>query len=177
LNAGLISIRSFIGKCFIPSIPLLASVLPIYDKPDIISKNLNAIASQTYKNIEVIVADDNAEEPNADVVEDFAQFVGFPVRYIKTGLAGDYGLARARNEAIIEATGEILVFCDQRMIMNPDAIEYFVGRMKPKYWLYGNKGAKKEFIENFSAVYRKEAIVAGMFNERINRYGGHESRG
>jgi glycosyltransferase involved in cell wall biosynthesis len=147
-------------------------ILPIYDKPDIIRKNLNAIASQTYKNIEVIVADDNAEEPNADLVEDFAQFVGFPVRYMQTGLPGDYGLARARNEAIIEATGEILVFCDQRMVMNPDAVEYFVGRMKPKYWLYGNKGAKKEFVENFSAVYRKEAIVAGMFNERINRYGG-----
>jgi glycosyltransferase involved in cell wall biosynthesis len=147
-------------------------IVPIYDKPDIIRKCLNAIASQSYRNIEVIVPDDNPNS-NEDLVKDYAQFVGFPVRYINTAkLDDDYGLARARNEAAIEATGEILVFCDQRMIMDKEAIEKFVGYIKPKYWLYGNKGAKKEFIENFSAVYRKEFIVSGMFNERINRYGG-----
>lgn len=147
-------------------------IVPIYDKPEIIRKNLNAIASQTYKNIEVVVADDNPNS-NESVVAEFAQFVGFPVRYMNTAqLDDDYGLARARNEAAIEATGEILVFCDQRMILADDAIERFVGYMKPRYWLYGNKGAKKEFIENFSAVYRKEFIISGMFNERINKYGG-----
>jgi glycosyltransferase involved in cell wall biosynthesis len=147
-------------------------IVPIYDKPEIIRNNLNAIASQTYKNIEVIVADDNPQS-NEQYVADFAQFVSFPVRYINTAmLDDDYGLARARNEAAIEATGDILVFCDQRMIIAKDAVELFVGYMKPKHWLYGNKGAKKEFIENFSAVYRKEFIVSGMFNERINRYGG-----
>ncbi len=148
-------------------------ILPIYDKIDIVRKNLNAIANQTYKNIEVIVADDGSI--NEGAIEHFSEYVNFPVRYIDTSYIlpdQEYGLARARNEAAIEATGDILVFCDQRMIMNPDAIENFVSRMKPRYWLYGNKGAKKEFVENFSAVYRKEFIVAGMFNERINQYGG-----
>lgn len=148
-------------------------IVPVYDKPEIIRKNLNAIANQTYKNIEIIVADDNADQPNYDVVEEFAQYVNFPVRYIRSGLpGGDYGLARARNEGVIEATGEYLVFCDQRMIMAEDAIEQFIGRMKPKYWLYGNKGGKKEFVENFSCIGRTELITAGGFNERINRYGG-----
>jgi glycosyltransferase involved in cell wall biosynthesis len=148
-------------------------VVPIYDKPEIIRKNLNAIANQTYKNIEIIVADDNGEAPNYDTVEEFAQYVNFPVRYLRTSSKdNDYGLARGRNEAVIEATGEILVFCDQRMIMAEDAIEQFVARMKPKYWLYGTKGGKKEFVENFSCVGRNELVVAGMFNERINRYGG-----
>lgn len=154
-------------------------IVPINDSPEIIRKNLNAIASQTYKNIEVIVADDLNEtefegrgtSPNKDLVDDFALYAGFPVRYMYTG-NNDYGLARARNEAVIEATGEVLIFCDQRMIMNSDAVEQFVGRLKPRFWLYGNKGAKKEFIENFSAVHRVDLITAGLFNERINRYGG-----
>lgn len=152
-------------------------VLPVYNNPDVIRKNLNSIANQTYKNIEIIVADDNGDpheaEINNHVVGEFAQYVNFPVRYMLTATkANDYGLSRARNEAIIEATGEIIVFADQRMILEPNAVAEFVAMMKPKYWLYGNKGGKKEFVENFSAVYRNEVIVAGMFNERINLYGG-----
>jgi hypothetical protein len=142
-------------------------VVPVYDKPEIIRKTLNAIASQTYRNIEVVIADDNLSVDNRKTVNDFAQYVN---QFNSDDT--DYGLARARNEATIEATGDIIIYCDQRMIMNTDAVEQFVGRIKPKYWLYGNKGAKKEFIENFSCVYRKEVIIAGMFNERITRYGG-----
>lgn len=152
-------------------------VMPVYNNPDIIRKNLNAIANQTYKNIEIIVADDNGDifqaGMNEQTVADFAQYVNFPVRYMRTSLeSDDYGLARARNEAIIEATGDIIVFVDQRMIPDPNAITEFVASMKPRYWLYGNKNGKKEFVENFSAVYRDDVIVAGMFNERINLYGG-----
>lgn len=150
-------------------------VVPIYNNPDVIRKNLNAIAAQTYKNIEVVIADDDGSTDltNLQVVQDFAQYVNFPVRYLSTADAVDsYGLARARNEAVIEATGDIIVFADQRMIMEPEAVAEFVAKIKPKHWLYGNKGGKKEFVENFSAVYRDEVIVAGLFNERINLYGG-----
>ena len=81
-------------------------------------------------------------------------------------------MARARNKAIIEATGDVLVFCDQRMIMDKRAVEIFVENIKPRSWLYGNKGVKKEFVENFSCVYRSDLIKIGMFCERMDIYGG-----
>ncbi len=145
-------------------------VVPIYDKPDVIRQCLNAIGNQDYKNIEVIAADDSGN-CRQDVM-DFASTVPFPVRYLDTHRDNDYGLARARNEATIEATGDIMVYCDQRMIMEPDAISEFVKYVKPKHWLYGNKGVKKEFVENFSCVYRQDAINAGIFCERMDCYGG-----
>lgn len=148
-------------------------VIPIFDKPDIIRKCLSAIADQTYKNIEIVVADDGPPGlRNEELVKDFAKFVSLPVRYLRTFQDFDYGLARARNEATLEATGDIVVYCDQRMIMHPTAIEEFVRAIRPRTWLYGNKGTKKEFVENFSCVYRKEAIECGLFNERITEYGG-----
>lgn len=146
-------------------------VVPIYDKPDIISKCLNAVANQTYDNLELIVCDDSHGEHNK-LVTDFAEYVSIPVRYINTG-NGDYGLARARNIGTIEATGDIMVYCDQRMIMNPNAVEEFVKNLPTdRTWVYGNKGAKKEFVENFSCARRSDIINAGMFCERIDRYGG-----
>lgn len=143
-------------------------VVPIYDKPDVIRECLSAIDNQTHQNIEIVVVDDGDNAPH---IERFRQMTAKPIRYLNTA-AGDYGLARARNEGTIAATGEVIVYCDQRMIMAPDCVEQFLNRLKPKHWLWGNKGGKKDFVENLSCVHRDDVIVAGLFNERINRYGG-----
>lgn len=148
-------------------------VVPVYDKPDVVRKCLNAIAEQTHKNIEIIVASDTKEMGMFDLVKEFARFVDIPVMFILTADNKDgYGLARARNEATIEATGEVIVYCDQRMIMEPNAVEEFLKRLASRTWLYGNKGGKKSFVENFSCVYRDRVIQSGMFCERITGYGG-----
>jgi len=157
-------------KVLFPDAKTVSVVVPIYDKPEVIRKCLNAIAEQTYKNIEIVVADD-ADIKNYETILDFSKYVNIPVRYIETG-EGDYGLARARNEATIESTGEIIVYCDQRIVMEPNCIEEFMQYLKPKVWLYGDKGGKKEFVENLSCVYREDVINAGMFCERITQYGG-----
>lgn len=146
-------------------------IVPIYDKPEIISKCLNAISEQTHKNTEIIVVDDNYNN-NYDIIQKFEPYTNFPLRYINTSYTIDYGLARARNEGTIEATGDVIVYCDQRMIMASNAIEEFLKYLKPRTWLYGNKGGKKDFVENFSCVYRDDIINAGLFNERIYLYGG-----
>jgi glycosyltransferase involved in cell wall biosynthesis len=152
-----------------PESTSVSVITPVFDRPEVVRKCLDAIAEQTYKNIELIVADDSGE--NRQLVKDFATYVNFPIKYIDTH-QGDYGLSRARNMATIEATGEIIVYCDQRIIMDSEAIEKFVNKIRPKAWLYGDKGAKKEFVENFSCVYRKEVIECGLFSERMDAYGG-----
>jgi glycosyltransferase involved in cell wall biosynthesis len=116
-----------------PNDRTVSVVVPVYDKPEIMRKCLDALARQTYRNIELIVADDNPTGENKRVVDEYAQYVSFPVRYIHTANGNnDYGLARARNIATIEATGEIMVYIDQRQIPNEDCIEEFVRNIKPK---------------------------------------------
>lgn len=139
-------------------------IMPVFERPEITQESIKAIENQTYKNIELIVIND-AEPENIEA--------NTPLfRFIQNG-QGDYGLARARNKAIIEATGDILVFCDQRMVMEPNAIEEFVKHLQRSKWIYGQKnGIRKEFVENFSCVYRDEIIRRGMFCERIDEYGG-----
>lgn len=156
-------------KALYPNQKPVSVVVPIFDKPEIISKCLNAVANQTYKNIEIVIADDG--EIDQGLVSKFANYVSMPVRRVNT-YAEDYGLARARNEATIEATGEVMVYCDQRMIMAPDCIEQFMANLKPRTWLYGNKGGKKEFVENLSCIYREDVINFGLFSERMVWYGG-----
>lgn len=156
-------------RSLIPATPV-SVVVPISGKEDVTRQCLNAIADQAYPNKELIVVDDGEQSSEA-MVNLFACTVNFPVRYIRN-FQNDYGLARARNRAIIEATGEIMVFCDQRMIMQPDAIQIFVENVVPRVWVYGNKNGKKDFVENFSAIRREDIVQAGMFCERMDRYGG-----
>jgi hypothetical protein len=152
------------------SAPSVSVIVPINDNPEVIRACLNAIANQDYPNFEVLVCDDSSE--NRTLTSDFARTAHFPVKYIDT-IGYGYGLARARNLGIVEATGDIIVFCDQRQIMEPNAITEFVKHLVPKTWVYGDKGrTKPEFVENFSAIYRDEIIRAGMFMERITQYGG-----
>lgn len=156
-------------------------VVPIYDKPDIIRKCLDAVSKQTYKNIELIVCDDNLSKENRALVNQFAKFVNFPVKYLRTAQIimddeypdghKNYGLSRARNIGTIEATGDIMVYCDQRMAMDSTCVEEFVKYAKLRYWLYGNKGVPRPFIENLSCVYRVDIIRFGGFPETITKYG------
>lgn len=152
-------------------------VMPVCSRPDVMRRAMNAVAEQDYPNIELVVVDDSYAAPEVDTtilkaVQEFRSTVNFPVRYIDS-FKDDYGLARARNHGIINATGDILVFCDERMVMEPDAVSKFVANLVPNVWLYGDKQtAKKDFVENFSCIRRQDIIKFGMFNERINRYGG-----
>src|SRR5690606_35249118 len=84
-----------------------------------------------------------------------------------------YGLARARNQAIMEAEGKWLWFVDDRMLPEQDALELFYERRTHDLWLYGVKdGVEKSFVENFSFVHRHDLALIGSFNERITQYGG-----
>lgn len=157
------SYQKLYRKVLFPDQQSVSVIMPVYKKPDITYQSLEAIENQTYKNLEVIMINDGEEDQPRDRVPFF--------RYIENN-QNDYGLARARNRGIIEATGDIIVFCDQRIVMEPDAIEQFVKHLAPRVWLYGTKGVKKEFVENFSCIYRDEIVRMGMFNERINLYGG-----
>lgn len=139
-------------------------IVPVCGKFDVTEKCIEAIKNQTYKNIEIIIVND-------DIQPILFGTINHPIRVIEN-YKNDYGLARARNKAIIEATGDVLVFCDQRMIMDSKAVEKFVENLKPRTWLYGNKGVKKDFVENFSCVYRDDLIRIGMFCERMDLYGG-----
>lgn len=145
-------------------------IVPIAGKPEVTRLCLNAAATQTHKNIEIIVVDDG-EESQEKLVKDFSETVSLPVRYLRLGGTG-YNLAKARNMGAIEATSDILVFCDQRQIMDNNCVEEFVKNLKPRCWLWGNKGTKKDWVENLSCVGREDFMTFGGFNERITKYGG-----
>jgi len=155
--------------------PLVSVIIPCYNRKEQVAEILKSLENQTYQNIEAVVADDNSDDGTEDMVKEIKNQVSFPVKYVNTRAEG-YNLAQARNLGAIEAEGEVLVFCDSRLKPYSDAIYQFakaVLRTREKVWCYGDKGAgRRSFVENFSAIRRSHLMNAGMFCERITRYGG-----
>lgn len=161
----------------------ISVILPTCNRYHVVKENVNNILQQTWADIEIMLCDDSDLEYYKQNNKDIITFVKSQtkVRYFYTAMFDkdgkkDYGLARARNNGIIEATGEVLIFLDDRITPeNTDAFHRFYDAIKntKKTWFFGNKGANKtSFVENYSAIRRSEMVDAGMFCERINKYGG-----
>ena len=139
-----------------------------YEREELVRKIVEALEKQSYKNIEAVIIWDELESKKINFNSKIT------IKQLFTNRLG-YNLAMARNLGIIEAIGDILVFNDSRLLPKEKAIENFVNGFEDnkKVWLFGNKGYEKlSFIENFSAIKRDDLIRAGMFNERVDQYGG-----
>ncbi len=167
-----------------PLNPLVSVITATYDRKQQVSEIVEALKKQTHKNIEFVVCDDNSTDGTEELVKELRKEVKFPIKYISTKQEG-YNLAMARNLGVIEADGEFLMFLDSRLSPEPNAIEEFIRGLcgeefdveadsgDRKIWTFGDKGhGKRSFVENFSCIRRNLFIRGGMFNERINRYGG-----
>lgn len=152
--------------------PLVSIIIPTYNRGDALIKCIASAVKQTYSNKEIVVAD-SGETPAEAVILKFREQTKVPIKYIRFEKPGEYTLAEARNRGVVESEGEFLVFCDDRLEMDENAVQLFVQTVAPRTWLWGEKdGYKKGFVENFSCVARRDLIIGGMFNEQIDRYGG-----
>ena len=145
-----------------------------------VAEIVKSLADQTYSNIEAIVVwDEKKTKENMYKVDvDFSvvkKDIQLTIKELWTDKDG-YSLAMARNMAAIEATGSVLIFCDSRLKPNNDSVAQFMSNVlknKEKIFYFGNKGSgKRNFVENFSAIRRRLFLFTGMFNERIDKYGG-----
>lgn len=154
--------------------PLVSIIIPAHLADEGLQKLIERCGSMTWLNTEVVLCADGDFEKMRLLVSEFQKNHPRPIKYLETTGVG-YGLAEARNRGVIASHGDYLMFCDSRLMPEKDAINRFMDVIFPykKAWLFGDKGAgKKNFVENFSFIRRSDLIAAGMFNERIDRYGG-----
>ncbi len=102
-----------------PAGPLQLTVaIPTYNRADFLRQTLAGIARQDFPKgaFEVLVIDNNSTDHTRAVVAEFAGATPAP-RYL---LETKQGLDYARNRAITEARGDLIVFADDDILMSPD---------------------------------------------------------
>jgi glycosyltransferase involved in cell wall biosynthesis len=95
---------------------LISCIVPVFNGEDYIKETLDSIHGQTYRPIQVIVADDGSTDGTADIVERYPHAVVY-VRQENSGPAW------ARNLGLSVATGEFIAFLDADDLWHPQKLE------------------------------------------------------
>jgi glycosyltransferase involved in cell wall biosynthesis len=93
-------------------------IIPTYNRAEILRKTLEAYGEQIgeHKMLEVLVVDDGSDDHTAAVVDECSRLFPVPLRYLYQANAG---LAAARNNALREAQGDLILLGDDDIIPSP----------------------------------------------------------
>ncbi len=101
-----------------PAVIKVTVAIPTYNRADFLRQTLAGLVAQQFPrdHFEILVIDNNSRDHTAAVVAEFAAAHPVP-RYLREE---QQGLDHARNRAIAEARGEIVVFGDDDILVRPD---------------------------------------------------------
>ena len=99
---------------------LVSIITPVYNAEKFISKTIQSVINQTYKNWELILIDDCAKDDSANIIAGFTANDN-RIKYYKLGQ--NSGAAVARNTGIQKALGRYLAFLDSDDLWLADKLE------------------------------------------------------
>lgn len=105
--------------------PLVSVIVPNYNYSPSLPLCLRALQEQTYRPLEIVVADDASTDDSVSVARSFDG-----VRVVVRDRNG--GCAAARNTAVEHARGEILFFADSDVAPAPDAVANAVEMLRAR---------------------------------------------
>ena len=97
---------------------LITVIINVYNRENLISKCLESVINQTYKNLEILIVNDGSTDNTLKICESFKDE---RIRIITTE---NMGLSMSRNIGIDNAKGEYLYFVDSDDIIEKDVIDY-----------------------------------------------------
>jgi glycosyltransferase involved in cell wall biosynthesis len=114
-------------------VPRVSVIVPAFNAERYLPEALASVARQTYRDWEVVVADDASTDRTVELA------AGFGDRFNVLRALVNGGPAAARNSAIEASHGDLLAFLDADDFWHPDYLQYQVG-------LYDESGAARRRV-------------------------------
>jgi glycosyltransferase involved in cell wall biosynthesis len=104
---------------------LVSCIVPVFNGERYLGEALESILKQSYRPIEIIVADDGSTDGTARVISQY----GEQIRYLRQTNAGP---AAARNLGLAAAQGEFVAFLDADDLWHPEKLERQMARFQAR---------------------------------------------
>lgn len=139
--------------------PLVSVVVPNYNGAKTLSRCLESIFAQTYRNLEVVVVDDASTDDSTAIAR----------RYdcLLVELPHNSGPSVARNRGIAASRGEVIFFVDVDVELDPDAIAIAMRilRDNPRYAVVGGIYRTRPMIDD-GLIERCQVLHAHYWRKR-----------
>ncbi len=126
--------------------PLVSIMIPVFQGEDYISRCLESVLNQTYKNIEAIVVNDGSTDKTEDIVKSFINI--FESREMKLIYKRkcNGGQSSAINEALKLVSGEYVAWFDSDDMLHPQFVERLLTALKEQntFFSFSKIGFVKE---------------------------------
>ncbi|MBR0140145.1 MAG: glycosyltransferase family 2 protein [Firmicutes bacterium] len=103
--------------------PAVSLMTPVYNAMPYLRDYLECVAAQTYRPLELILADDGSSDASVSCIEDYTprlEEAGVRVKLLKLPHQNQ---SAAVNAALKEAGGVFLTWCDADDVMEPECVE------------------------------------------------------
>jgi len=100
---------------------LISVIVPIHNAEKYLEACIKSILGQTYQNLEVILVDDCSDDSSSSICDAFAA-QDERIQVIHREVKGGEGGAKARNNGIQQATGQLLYFMDSDDYIESDML-------------------------------------------------------
>jgi glycosyltransferase involved in cell wall biosynthesis len=96
-------------------------IIPVYNIQDYINTAIDSVLNQDYSNYEMILVDDGSKDKSASICDKYAdKYRNIKVIHKKNG-----GLSSARNQGILAATGDYIIFLDGDDFLSSSSLRNF----------------------------------------------------
>ena len=178
------------------SSPLVSVIIPVYREGEILSETIDSVLAQTFRDFEVIIVNNNADEVSLSVIKKYVQENPDLVRVVDQPIQG---APSARNKGVLESKGKYIAMLEGDDLMYPHRLEtqvnYFekangdisllssyydrvdwenkkileIASFDKKFYMRSLKIEQLFWSHPSSWLFEKEtALSVGMFNEAFN---------
>ena len=135
-------------------------IISTYNSPAWLEKVLWGYECQTYKDFEVVIADDGSAEPTRKLIERFQRESSLAIIHV---WHEDRGFQKSEilNKATVAATTDYLLFSDGDCIPRKDFVEVHVRRAQPGRFLSG--GYFMLSMETSQLITREDVVSGRAF--------------
>jgi cellulose synthase/poly-beta-1,6-N-acetylglucosamine synthase-like glycosyltransferase len=106
--------------------PCVSVIVPVRDRRAMLATLLKGLASQTYRDFELVVVDDGSTDGSGEEAE-AAAGIGLNIHVVRTS---GVGAVEARRRGVAASRGEILAFTDSDCIPDPTWLEHGVAALR-----------------------------------------------
>lgn len=116
--------------------PEISIIISTYNSEDWLEKVMWSYEAQSFKNFEMVIADDGSKQPTFDLIEKMKSLVSYPIIHV---WHEDNGFQKSQilNKAILACNADYILMSDGDCMARADYVQVHIDKREAGYFLSG----------------------------------------